>query len=586
MPFHKENSWLYEAIDSCCTELKEINGELLLIADSIDTSPDLINYVASKKLDISIKKSPGYGIVDALNYGLSISKYEYIARMDSDDIMLSGRLQSQYQFLYNNPDFSVVGGNIELISDTGKSLRVIRYPSGSELINKMEQGCYIAHPSVMFKKNTIIEVGGYSKVFEYCEDYDLWDRVSHISKINNIDKLLIQYRQHTSQTSIIKSEIQISSTEAIILRKKINTHKIKSPSWVPTKTDEIFEWIEEVKKMNNLKKENLQLYTKAVSEYLRKINSKNIIQKVSSLKFALLIIILKPSVIKKKISIFICKTKVRTSTKLLKKSKEHHSIALHTKLVGGFGNQLFQFFMGLNLAAKNKTHLVIDDTHYDSSKLHENTLKRYLSTSKSLKSFNVQVSFESEKNCRETFQVFEQTFHLNSVTLSENKCTTLNGYWQSEKYFDSIANLIKAEFGVSRKFDGITIHVRRGDMWQNPESRKVHGYLEFAYYESALNLMPSNLPIRIVSDSTKLARDLFKNCKKEIQFIETNSDVLLDFNLLAESRYLIVANSTFSWWAAYLSEAERIIAPRKWFSEEYLRRNNVCDLFPEDWILC
>ncbi len=135
MPFHQENSWLREAIDSCCKELLEIDGELLLIADSTVASRELIDFVASKKMNITLETSPGKGIVDALNYGLSISEYEYIARMDSDDIMLTGRLQSQYRFLSNHPEISVVGGNIELISDTGESLRIIEYPSGTELLN-------------------------------------------------------------------------------------------------------------------------------------------------------------------------------------------------------------------------------------------------------------------------------------------------------------------------------------------------------------------------------------------------------------------------------------------------------------------
>ena len=586
MPFHKENSWLREAIDSCCKELLKIDGELLLIADSTVASRELIDFVASKKMNITVKTSPGKGIVDALNYGLSISEYEYIARMDSDDIMLTGRLQNQYLFLSNHPEISVVGGNIELISDTGESLGIIEYPSGTELLNKMEQGCFLAHPAVMFRKSVILKVGGYSKIFEYCEDYDLWDRVCQISQIANVDRVLIQYRQHASQTSLVKSKRQLSSTEAIILRKKIHAHKIKSPSWNPLNADEISEWVEETKVINNLKKDQVQPYMKAVSEFLRRRNSRKKLQKISSIKYAVLIVLLKPSIIKKKLSTTISHRRKQSSLNLLHQDKNHHSNAIHVKLVGGFGNQLFQFFMALNLAIKNDRNLVIDDTYFDKNNLHEYTLKRYLVKNNALKKIPVVISFESETKCRGAIHLLEKTFHWTDINLNLEKCVTLEGYWQSEKYFDHIAKFINTEFGVRRKFEGITIHVRRGDMWENLESRRVHGHLGYDYYCSALNLLPPDLPIRIVSDSTSLARELFKDFQGNIQFVESNSDVLGDFILLSESKFLIIANSTFSWWAGYLSEADTIIAPRNWFAEEYLRINNTCDLFPEQWILC
>lgn len=129
----------------------------------------------------------------ALNYGIKNSKYNLIARMDADDVMMPDRLEKQYNYFVNN-DVDILGGQLQYLHNN----HVTNHPSfiGKEVpINSI---WFINHPTVMFKKDKISNVGGYQEEPEFiAEDYELWTRsLKNDLKIHNLKDIIIKYRVH------------------------------------------------------------------------------------------------------------------------------------------------------------------------------------------------------------------------------------------------------------------------------------------------------------------------------------------------------------------------------------------------------
>ena len=136
-----------------------------------------------------------------LNYGLMMSRGDYIARIDSDDMATYDRLQIQLNAIKNN-NFDVVGSNLKYIDENDKAIGRKSYPENNYKIRKkILYSNPISHPSVMYKKNTILGVGGYMNGL-VSEDYDLWIRLMRDKnvKFHNIQKELTSYRIHKAQS--------------------------------------------------------------------------------------------------------------------------------------------------------------------------------------------------------------------------------------------------------------------------------------------------------------------------------------------------------------------------------------------------
>lgn len=131
----------------------------------------------------------------ALNLGIKESKYNLVARMDSDDIMLPTRLQKQFDYFQDN-EVDILGGQLEYLHNNQTT-------SHPKIITKdipIYSIWFINHPTVMFKKNKIINIGGYREEPEFiAEDYELWTRsLKNELKIHNLQDILIRYRVHDS----------------------------------------------------------------------------------------------------------------------------------------------------------------------------------------------------------------------------------------------------------------------------------------------------------------------------------------------------------------------------------------------------
>ena len=153
----------------------------------------------------------------------------------------------------------------------------------------------------------------------------------------------------------------------------------------------------------------------------------------------------------------------------------------------------------------------------------------------------------------------------------------LFGYYQTEKYFNHIKDEIKKDFTFSNEVnslcsdmmdtikDGrkvIALHIRRTDYTVNPN----HPVQPISYYEKALKKFDSKDRILVLSDDPKWCKEQELFADDSIMISEDN-DTDIDLCLMSKCNYHIIANSSFSWWGAWLADSEHVIAPKNWFSD-------------------
>lgn len=160
--------------------------------------------------------------METLNRGLTLSRGEYIARMDCDDVSLPERFARQIRFLDAHPDIGVLGSGGELIDGEGRTRAVFRYPMQHEAI----RFCLhffnpLAHPSVMMRREVVLSSGGYRSARlsrggdSFPEDYDLWWRLGDVTRLANLPDRLLLLRKHTGTVTARRMEEFRSSAAAI-----------------------------------------------------------------------------------------------------------------------------------------------------------------------------------------------------------------------------------------------------------------------------------------------------------------------------------------------------------------------------------
>lgn len=288
------------------------------------------------------------------------------------------------------------------------------------------------------------------------------------------------------------------------------------------------------------------------------------------------------------------------------------------RLIGGMGNQMFQYAAGRRLAHVTNSILKLD--FRPGGPL--DTPRSY-----NLFPFNIEADpatpeemagFLGEGRARRRFflgrllrrrqplgwpgrHVVESGFRFNPAILDLDGDVYLYGYWQSEKYFKDIGDIIRSEFTVKTGLEGqngemarfirsvagsVSVHVRRGDYISNPETYKYHGICSPEYYLSAAHKvarLSSKPHFFVFSDDIPWCRTNLR-LPYPTTFVDFNDDKrnYEDLRLMGLCRHHIIANSSFSWWGAWLCEnPERtVIAPARWFSDPSI---DISDLIPESW---
>lgn len=192
MPVHNAGKYLREAMHSILTQTYT-NLEFIIINDgSSDNSIDTISSFSDPRI-ILFSFPQKQGLSNALNKGFELSKGEYLARMDADDISLPHRLEKQIAYMQANPEVGILGTQIIAIGNKARWLPVTHKDITWHLLN----ACPFLHPSVVFRKSTVLEHQLlYNPEYYGAEDLELWVRASHVTQLANLKKGYVKYRYH------------------------------------------------------------------------------------------------------------------------------------------------------------------------------------------------------------------------------------------------------------------------------------------------------------------------------------------------------------------------------------------------------
>lgn len=200
IPIHGEGQYLADTLRS--VELINYeNLEVLLVLDRASSSArgKAVNFCKARDRSF-VLESLQPGISEALNLGIQKASGVYIARLDSDDMILPERITKQVFAFERNKDLVLVGTQMQIVNEDNVIIRRTCYPTGDRSIkNLIEIRNCIGHPTVMFKKATFLAAGGYRSEFNGAEDLDLWLRFSPHGKFTNLKSELVAYRISENQ---------------------------------------------------------------------------------------------------------------------------------------------------------------------------------------------------------------------------------------------------------------------------------------------------------------------------------------------------------------------------------------------------
>jgi len=193
------------------------NIEFIIICDGSETNYATLKKISDNRIKI-IKHDKSQGLTKSLNEAIRMSTGDYIARMDSDDISLKYRIETQVRFLEKNPDIDICSTLFKQFGDIDNTV-ITLYNNPDGIKSELFLDNRLAHPSVMIRKsfldkNNIL----YDENFKYAQDYELWSRACHITKIAIVPKLCLLYRVHNKQIGYEKKNEQLELCKKIITR--------------------------------------------------------------------------------------------------------------------------------------------------------------------------------------------------------------------------------------------------------------------------------------------------------------------------------------------------------------------------------
>lgn len=284
------------------------------------------------------------------------------------------------------------------------------------------------------------------------------------------------------------------------------------------------------------------------------------------------------------------------------------------RLMGGLGNQMFQYAAAKSVSVKFNDLITLDVTEFtDKTQIKDYTVREF-----GLDCFNVSYEIAPAENIpdclierRSVFQkltskilitsspctiITEDNFH--SLKYKPGHIYYLNGYWQSEYYFKKIRSLLLKEFTLKNKIpssaagiegrirdrQSVSLHIRRGDYVANKVAFDVLGPCSLEYYYNCVNYIKSNVSdpyFFIFSDDTDWVKNNFR-IDMPFEVVE-NITAEVEMNLMSKCKHNIIANSSFSWWGAWLNTnaGKIVIAPKVWFKNQQVNRY---ELVPPNWI--
>jgi hypothetical protein len=249
-----------------------------------------------------------------------------------------------------------------------------------------------------------------------------------------------------------------------------------------------------------------------------------------------------------------------------------------SRIQGGLSNQMFQYAIARSYSLRYNTEYRLELSSYNSDVLRRFELNKFP---------NISINLLTENDIKGSIVHITDNYIFKDLP---NIDILLDGYWQSEKYFRNHSDIIIKDFSMSdtiktliiNKFpdisECISMHIRRSDYVHQPD---YHPLQSLDYYKEALDRINEERHILVFSDDIPWCKENIKF--DNVTYVE-NQDNLTDLYTMSLCKHNIIANSSFSWWGAYLNSNidKKVVGPIKWFGP---RLNlNICDILPESWI--
>jgi hypothetical protein len=280
-------------------------------------------------------------------------------------------------------------------------------------------------------------------------------------------------------------------------------------------------------------------------------------------------------------------------------------MAIFVRLLGGLGNQMFQYAAARALAARHDTGVIWDGRDFRRYRLRPLLIDRLAVTGRAATPDEGRVMAPLRREAaRLAAQVglrtgwhFERSLAYDPRFAALPDGTRLDGYFQSSRYFETIRPALLAEFvpraapsahaaallGRIRAVSAVALHVRRGDYAANPKTAAVHGLCSPGYYRAALARLAAAAPgarVFVFSDDIPWCRATL-DLPLDAVFVEGNPPEW-DIALMAACRHHIIANSSFGWWGAWLANPGGLtVAPEPWFDDPALDGRGIA---PPGWV--
>ena len=203
MPVYNGERYLADAVRSICQQTFE-DFEFIIVNDgSTDGTLAMLQGFAERDERICVLDQPNSGVVGASNAGLALAQGDLLARMDADDIAMPERLAKQVAYMQAHPECVGLGTAVRMIDADGDPVRTYPVPLRHEDIDSaMFRTWAIFHPTLMARREVVIQLGGYREQFATLEDSDLFMRLAERGKLANLPEPLVHYRVHLRSLSV------------------------------------------------------------------------------------------------------------------------------------------------------------------------------------------------------------------------------------------------------------------------------------------------------------------------------------------------------------------------------------------------
>lgn len=628
LPVYNGSADVRAAIDSILAQTFE-DFELIVIDDgSKDDTAQVVAAVTDPRL-VFVHQA-NQGLAATLNRGLAMARGKYVARMDHDDRALPTRFAKQVAYLDAHPDCALLGTHSQIWEGDTPTKRGHFHPTGGGTLRfELLFDNPFVHASVMLRRDAILALGGYTTdpSRQPPEDFELWSRVARHHKVANLPEQLLIYREvagSISRSQSFQEKLVLLCAENLAHavgatqpdRDMIDIAALVHRHWpslsLRPNMGRMHQILREAARRIDAE-EGDDCASRLVSAMQERLCLQATVGRVEQLPPWLRRPVLTLGRIAVR-SLRLARRVAACGMRALLRDKIAGRRVVGVKLCGGLGNQMFQYAAGLRLANDVGAPLILDVAAFADDPQRSYQLDHFAISGRVMSPVEAEAMRPTAARLHPRLSrlfgrllpsglnyVRETGFTYDPAVLRARPPAYLDGYWQSERYFVAMAERVRKEFALAQPMSAarqpllaairgvmaVSVHVRRGDYVSNPAANAYHGTCAPEWYSQAIARMAALVdgPVFFVfSDDPDWARANL-TVPDGTTFVDPQDDGrdFEDMHLMAACRHHIIANSSFSWWGAWLNPSpdKRVIAPARWFAGA---DHDTRDLLPPTWI--